>query len=108
MELDTEFRYSNVIDFFGTTFFHLCHFTRSDLFDYSAYNQYAENNIKQSDKLVSDEISKYLQNNDESHREDIICGYSLHDLLTSLFIVFCTGRQNHLNVQVTRGIKQGA
>lgn len=76
MELDTEFRYPNVIDFFGTTLFHLCHFTKSDLFDYSAYNQYAENNIKQSDKLVSDEISKHLQNNDESHHEDIICGYS--------------------------------
>ncbi|EFN7779591.1 hypothetical protein EGX65_26080, partial [Escherichia coli] len=67
MELDTEFRHPNVIDFFDTTLFHLCHFTKSDLFDYSAYNQYTENNIKQSDKLISDEISKHFKNNDESH-----------------------------------------
>lgn len=26
MELDTEFRYPNVIDFWGTTLYHLCHF----------------------------------------------------------------------------------
>lgn len=76
MELDTEFRHPNVIDFFDTTLFHLCHFTKSDLFDYSAYNQYTENNIKQSDKLISDEISKHFKNNDESHHEDIICSYS--------------------------------
>ena len=50
MELDTEFRHPNVIDFFDTTLFHLCHFTKSDLFDYSAYNQYTENNIK---KVIS-------------------------------------------------------
>ena len=76
MEPDSEFCYPNIIDFFGTTLFHICHFTKSDLFDYSAYNQYAENNIKHSDKMVSDEVSQHLQNNDESHHENIISSYS--------------------------------
>lgn len=31
MELDTEFRYPNVIDFWGTTLYHLCQFTLLDL-----------------------------------------------------------------------------
>lgn len=76
MELDTEFSYPNIIDFFGTTLFHLCHFTKSDLFDYSAYNKYAEKNIAKSNLKISKEISRHLENNDESHHEDIICSYS--------------------------------
>lgn len=48
MELETEFRYPNVIDFFGTTLFHLCHFTTLDLHNYAAYNKYSENNIEKA------------------------------------------------------------
>ncbi|PSY45886.1 hypothetical protein C7B19_26305 [Escherichia coli] len=33
--------------------------------------------------------------------------YSLYDLLTSLFVVFCTDGQNHLNVQVVRELNKG-
>lgn len=38
MELDTEFRCPNVIDFWGTTLYHLCQFTLLDLNKYAAYN----------------------------------------------------------------------
>lgn len=76
MEPDSEFCYPNIIDFFGTTLCHICDFTKSDLFDYSAYNQYAESNIKQSDKMVSEEISQNLKNYNESHHEEIISSYS--------------------------------
>lgn len=76
MEPDSEFCYPNIIDFFGTTLCHICHFTKSDLFDYSAYNKYAESNIKQSDRMISDEVSQHLKNNDEIHHEDIISSYS--------------------------------
>ncbi|EBV4908659.1 TPA: hypothetical protein ACWP54_004171 [Escherichia coli] len=76
MELDTEFCYPNVIDFFGTTLFHLCHFTTIDLHNYAAYNKYAENNIEESNKRLSDEISQRLENNDKEYHEDIIGHYS--------------------------------
>ncbi|EEV5796419.1 hypothetical protein D0W66_24210 [Escherichia coli] len=33
--------------------------------------------------------------------------YSLYDLLTSLFVVFYTDGQNHLNVQVVRELNKG-
>ncbi|EFI6241611.1 hypothetical protein GY501_004609 [Escherichia coli] len=33
--------------------------------------------------------------------------YSLYDLLTSLFVVFYTDGQNHLNVQVVRELNRG-
>lgn len=76
MELDTEFRYPNVIDFFGTTLFHLCHFTKTDLYNYAAYNKYAENNIDKSNGKLCDEINKRLENNSEECHEDIIDSYS--------------------------------
>ncbi|EAU7239967.1 hypothetical protein EIV80_23390 [Salmonella enterica] len=76
MELDTEFRYPNVIDFFGTTLFHLCHFTTIDLHNYSAYNSYAENNIAGSNKRLSEEIGQRLENNSKEYHEDIIDSYS--------------------------------
>ncbi|QMD64603.1 hypothetical protein [Citrobacter sp. RHB35-C17] len=77
MELDTEFRYPNVIDFFGTTLFHLCHFTRNDLHDYAAYNKYAEDNIAQSHIKVCEEVQRQLERNDEYHHEDILDFHSL-------------------------------
>lgn len=61
MELETEFRYPNVIDFFGTTLFHLCHFTTLDLHNYAAYNKYSENNIENSNDKLCDEINKRLK-----------------------------------------------
>lgn len=73
---DTEFRYPNVIDFFGTTLSHLCHFTTIDLHNYAAYNKYAENNIEKSNCRLSDEINKSLETNDEKYHEDIIDSYS--------------------------------
>lgn len=76
MELDTEFRYPNVIDFFGTTLFHLCHFTSIDLDKYSAYNKYSENNIKESNSRIFEEISRSLERNCEECHEDIIDSYS--------------------------------
>lgn len=76
MEQNAEFCYPNIIDFFDTTLCHICHFTKSDLFDYSAYNKYAENNIKQSDIKVSEEVNRYLENNNESLHEEIIGSYS--------------------------------
>ncbi|EFB2278654.1 hypothetical protein EXX76_22660 [Escherichia coli] len=33
--------------------------------------------------------------------------YSLYDLLTSVFVVFYTNGQNHLNVQVVRELNKG-
>ncbi|HIH9253591.1 TPA: hypothetical protein ACYU26_004916 [Enterobacter ludwigii] len=76
MEQDTEFRYPNVIDFFGTTLFHLCHFTTIDLHNYAAYNKYSECNIEKSNDKLSDEINKRLKNNSEEYHEDIIDSYS--------------------------------
>ncbi|UJD97017.1 hypothetical protein FS593_22165 (plasmid) [Lelliottia amnigena] len=76
MELDTEFRYPNVIDFFGTTLFHLCQFTKTDLHNYAAYNKYAENNIDESNKRLSEEISQRLENNDKEYHVDIIDSFS--------------------------------
>lgn len=76
MEPDSDFCYHNVIDFFGTTLCHICHFTKSDLFDYSAYNQYVEKNIKLSKKKVSEEISRDFNKYNECHHEMIISSYS--------------------------------
>ncbi|HDV1794073.1 TPA: hypothetical protein RHW73_000378 [Escherichia coli] len=76
MELETEFRYPNVIDFFGTTLFHLCHFTTLDLHNYAAYNKYSENNIEKSNDKLCDEINKRLEKNGKQYHEDIIDSYS--------------------------------
>ena len=76
MELDTEFRYPNVIDFFGTTLFHLCHFTIIDLHNYAEYNKYSENNIAKSNGKICDEINERLKQNNEEYHEDIIDSYS--------------------------------
>ncbi|QXB24172.1 hypothetical protein [Lelliottia amnigena] len=76
MELDTEFCHPNVIDFFGTTLFHICHFTTIDLHNYAAYNKYAENNIEKSNDKLSDEINKHLERNGEEDHEEIIDSYS--------------------------------
>ncbi|MCU2407272.1 hypothetical protein N8T09_22230 [Enterobacter hormaechei subsp. xiangfangensis] len=76
MELETEFRYPSVIDFFGTTLFHLCHFTTLDLHNYAAYNKYSENNIENSNDKLCDEINKRLKKNGEEYHEDIIDSYS--------------------------------
>ncbi|MCY3525775.1 MULTISPECIES: hypothetical protein [Enterobacteriaceae] len=76
MELETEFRYPNVIDFFGTTLFHLCHFTTLDLHNYAAYNKYSENNIEKSNDMLCDEINKRLKKNSEEYHEDIVDSYS--------------------------------
>lgn len=76
MELDTEFRYPNIIDFFGTTLFHLCHFTTIDLHNYAAYNKYSENNIGKSTGNLCDEINQHLEINSEEYHEDIIDSYS--------------------------------
>ena len=76
MEQDTEFSYPNIIDFFGTTLFHLYHFTKIDLHNYAAYNKYAENNIAQSNIKVSEEVQKKLDRNDINLHEDIIDSYS--------------------------------
>lgn len=76
MELETEFRYPNVIDFFGTTLFHLCHFTTLDLHNYAAYNKYSESNIEISNNKLCNEINKRLEKNGEEYHEDIIDSYS--------------------------------
>ncbi|HCW0181795.1 TPA: hypothetical protein OW286_005232 [Citrobacter freundii] len=76
MELDTEFRYPNVIDFFGSTLFHLCHFTTIDLHNYAAYNKYSENNIEKSNAELSNEIGRRLENSSKEYHEDIIDNYS--------------------------------
>ncbi|HGG8828599.1 TPA: hypothetical protein ACJJ1H_004624 [Enterobacter kobei] len=76
MELDTEFRYPNVIDFFGTTLFHMCHFTTIDLHNYAAYNNYSEDNIKKSNDMLCNEINEHLKNNGGEYHEDIIDSYS--------------------------------
>lgn len=82
MELDTEFRYPNVIDFFGTTLFHVCQFTKLDLYNYSTYNKYAENNISQSNANIAEEVRCRLDKHDESHHEDIVDDYAhvFHEL----------------------------
>lgn len=48
MELNTEFCYPNIIDFFGTILFHLCHFTEVDLHNYKPYDKYTESNLLKS------------------------------------------------------------
>lgn len=75
MELDTEFRDPNVIDFWGTTLYHLCHFTSLDLDKYAAYNNYAENNIENSNKRLCEEIEQLIKGNDNKYHEDIIDSY---------------------------------
>ncbi|EFB3463861.1 hypothetical protein AB9E44_21560 [Escherichia coli] len=75
MELDTEFRYPNVIDFWGTTLYHLCQFTLLDLNKYAAYNNYAENNIEESNKRLCEEIEQRIKKSDKKYHEDIIDDY---------------------------------
>jgi len=75
MEPDTEFKYPNVIDFFGTTLCHICHFTTHDLMNYAEYNKYAEGNIQKSNSDVDNQISLLLEKNDESAHEDIISSF---------------------------------
>lgn len=77
MEPDTEFRYSNVIDFFGTTLFHLCHFTTTDLHDYASYNNYTEKNIEESNKQLSEKIRQEQEDNSNEYHGDIFEYYSL-------------------------------
>lgn len=75
MELDTAFRYPNVIDFWGTTLYHLCHFTSLDLDKYAAYNKYAENNIEDGNKRLCEEIELRIKESDKKYHEDIIDNY---------------------------------
>ena len=76
MEPDSEFHYPNIIDFFGTTLCHICHFTTHDLLNYAAYDKYAEANIFKSSSDVADQISRLLKKSDESDHEDIISSFS--------------------------------
>ena len=76
METDTEFQYPNIIDFFGKTLCHICNFTALDLFDYAAYDKYAEGNINKSNLDVSDQISRLLEKSDEINHEYIIGSFS--------------------------------
>ncbi|EOV9595165.1 hypothetical protein ACN5PR_000569 [Cronobacter dublinensis] len=76
MEPDSEFQYPNIIDFFGTTLCHICHFTSHDLLDYAAYDKYAEANIFKSHSDVDDRISRLLEKCDKSDHEDIINSFS--------------------------------
>lgn len=76
MESEDEFKYPNIIDFFGTTLCHICHFTTHDLLDYAEYDKYAESNIQKSNTDVENQISLLLEKKDESHHEDIICSFS--------------------------------
>jgi hypothetical protein len=76
MESDNEFKYPNVIDFFGTTLCHICHFTSHDLLNYSDYDKYAEGNIQKSNSDVDKQISLLLKENDDSDHDEIICSFS--------------------------------
>lgn len=76
MEQDIEFKYPNIIDFFGTTLCHICHFTTHDLLNYADYDKYAEGNIQKSNSDVDNQISLLLEKNDESHHEEIIGSFS--------------------------------
>ncbi|WP_370425505.1 hypothetical protein AB9Q52_000780 (plasmid) [Pantoea vagans] len=76
MEPDIEFKYPNVIDFFGTTLCHICHFTTHDLLNYSDYDKYAEGNIQKSNSDVDKQISLLLKENDDSDHDEIICSFS--------------------------------
>lgn len=76
MEPDCEFKYPNIIDFFGTTLCHICHFTTHDLLNYAAYDKYAEANISKSGSDVGYQISRLLEQNDERVHEDIIICFS--------------------------------
>ncbi|QBX79983.1 hypothetical protein [Citrobacter tructae] len=76
MEPDTEFCYPNVIDFFGTTFFHLCHFTQVDLHGYKAYDKYTEDNLIKSNDILSNEVNRRICKSEEHHHTDIFESYS--------------------------------
>lgn len=76
MEPDIEFKYPNVIDFFGTTLCHICHFTTHDLLNYSDYDKYAEGNIQKSNTDVDNQISLLLKKNDERDHDEIICSFN--------------------------------
>lgn len=76
MEEDIEFRYPKIIDFFGTTLFHLCHFTTIDLHNYAAYNEYSERNIADSNVRICEEVQRQLDANEERFHEQIIDNYS--------------------------------
>lgn len=71
MNQDTEFCYPNIIDFFGTTLFHLCHFTEIDLHNYKSYDKYTENNLIKSTSRLSDEVTKIIDKTDEYQHFDI-------------------------------------
>lgn len=75
MELDTEFSYPNVIDLFGTTLFHLCHFAEVDLQSYKAYDKYAEANLVKSNELLCDEVNQIIDNAEDSDHADILDSY---------------------------------
>ncbi|MHA6636748.1 hypothetical protein ACX3OY_23525 [Citrobacter farmeri] len=76
MGLDTEFSYPQIIDFVGTTLFHLCYFTEKDLKDYAEYNKYTEDNMTQSHSEVCEEVQEMFELHDEHHHEDILDCYS--------------------------------
>jgi len=76
MEPDTEFKYPNVIDFFGTTLCHICDFTTHDLLNYAEYDKYAEGNIQKSTSDMDNQISLLLEKSDESDHEDIFSSFS--------------------------------
>lgn len=84
MEPDTEFGYPNVIDFFGTTLFHRCHFAEVDLQSYKAYDKYAEANLVKSNKLLCDEVNQIIANAEDSDHADILDSYGqeLNELQT--------------------------
>lgn len=93
MELDTEFRYPNVIDFWGTTLYHLCQFTLLDLNKYAAYNNYAENNIEENNKRLCEEIEQRIKESDKKYHEDIIDDYHQRCRSLETFIPLCIERQ---------------
>lgn len=76
MEPEIEFKYPNIIDFFGTTLCHICHFTNHDLMNYAHYDKYAEGNIQKSNSEVAKQINFQLEKENESKHEDIISDFS--------------------------------
>ena len=79
MELDTEFRYPNVIDFWGLRFIILPIYLLLGLNKYAAYNNYAENNIEESNKRLCEEIEQRIKESDKKYHEDIIDDYHQRD-----------------------------
>ncbi|EPF3218086.1 hypothetical protein [Enterobacter hormaechei] len=75
MNYDIEFRYPNVIDFFGTTLFHICHFTEIDLLNYKDYDNYNEKNLEVSVENLSHYLHDTLERYDEKDHQDIYESY---------------------------------